>query len=95
LAKRCKIQVSYAIGIAQPLSIHVDTYGTGIMSDDKIAAIVGKVFDLRPAAIIENLKLKRPIYRETARNGHFGRNLPNFTWEKLDKVAQIKKEAGI
>jgi S-adenosylmethionine synthetase len=65
------------------------------MSDDKIAKIVEKVFDLRPSAIIEDLKLKRPIYRETARNGHFGRNLPNFTWEKLDKVSEIKKEAGI
>ena len=95
LAKRCKVQVSYAIGIAKPLSINVETYGTGIMADEKIAAIVEKVFDLRPAAIIESLKLKRPIYRETARNGHFGRNLPNFTWEKLDKVAQLKKEAGL
>jgi S-adenosylmethionine synthetase len=95
LASRCLIQVSYAIGIAKPLSIHVDTYGTGIMSDDKIAAIVGKVFDLRPSAIIESLKLKRPVYRETARNGHFGRNLPTFTWEKLDMVSKIKKEAGI
>ena len=95
LAKRCKIQVSYAIGVAQPISIHVDTYGTGIISDEKIAKIVSTVFDLRPAAIIDSLKLKRPIYRETARNGHFGRNLPNFTWEKTDKVAQLKKEAGI
>ena len=95
LASRCLIQVSYAIGIAKPLSIHVDTYGTGIMSDDKIAEIVGKVFDLRPSAIIESLKLKRPVYRETARNGHFGRNLPTFTWEKLDMVSKIKKEAGI
>ena len=95
LAKRCTIQVSYAIGVAKPISIHVDTYGTGMMPDDKIAAIVEKVFDLRPAAIIESLKFKRPIYRETARNGHFGRELPNFTWEKLDMVAQIKKEAGI
>jgi S-adenosylmethionine synthetase len=95
LASKCKIQVSYAIGIAKPLSIHVDTYGTGIMPDDKIAKIVEKVFDLRPAAIIDSLKLKRPIYRETARNGHFGRNLSNFTWEKLDKVSQIKKEAGL
>lgn len=94
LAARCKIQVSYAIGIAKPLSIHVDTYGTGIMSDDKIASIVEKVFDLRPSAIIESLKLKRPVYRETARNGHFGRNLPNFTWEKLDMVSKIKKEAA-
>jgi S-adenosylmethionine synthetase len=95
LAKRCKIQVSYAIGIAQPLSIHVDTFGTGIIPDEKIEKIVEHVFDLRPAAIIESLKLKRPIYRETARNGHFGRNMPNFTWEKLDKVQEIKKAAAI
>ena len=95
LASRCLFQVAYAIGVAEPISIHVDTFGTGIISDDKICEIVGKVFDLRPAAIVEALKLKRPIYRETARNGHFGRNLPNFTWEKLDKVAEIKKEANL
>jgi S-adenosylmethionine synthetase len=95
LASRCKIQVSYAIGVSKPISIYVDTYGTGIMADDKIAKIVEKVFDLRPSAIIESLKLKRPIYLETARYGHFGRNLPNFTWEKLDMVSKIKKEAGI
>jgi S-adenosylmethionine synthetase len=95
LATKCRIQVSYAIGVAQPISIFVDTYGTGIMADDKIADIVTKVFDLRPAAIIENLKLRRPIYRETARNGHFGREFPNFTWEKLDKVDAIKKAAKI
>jgi S-adenosylmethionine synthetase len=95
VAKKCRIQVSYAIGVAQPISIFVDTYGTGIMSDDKIAKIVEKVFDLRPAAIIEDLKLRRPIYRETARNGHFGREFENFTWEKLDKVSAIKKAAKI
>jgi S-adenosylmethionine synthetase len=95
LATKCRIQVSYAIGVAQPISIFVDTYGTGIMSDDKIADIVTKVFDLRPAAIIEKLQLRRPIYRESARNGHFGRELPNFTWEKLDMVDKIKKAAKI
>jgi S-adenosylmethionine synthetase len=95
LAKKCRIQVSYAIGVAKPISIFVDTYGTGIMADDKISAIVEKVFDLRPAAIIESLKLRRPIYRETARNGHFGREFANFTWEKLDMVDKIKKAAKI
>jgi S-adenosylmethionine synthetase len=95
LAKKCRIQVSYAIGIARPISIFVDTYGTGIMADDKISRIVEKVFDLRPAAIIETLRLRRPIYRETARNGHFGRELANFTWEKLDMVDKIRKAAKI
>jgi S-adenosylmethionine synthetase len=95
LATKCRIQVSYAIGVAKPISIFVDTYGTGIMSDDRIAKIVETVFDLRPAAIIASLKLRRPIYRETARNGHFGREFANFTWEKLDKVDAIKKAAKI
>ena len=94
LASHCTVQLSYAIGVAKPLSIHVDTDGTAKLSDDKIVAIIDKVFDLRPAAIISKLKLKRPIYRETARNGHFGRELPEFTWEKLDMVKAIKKEAA-
>jgi S-adenosylmethionine synthetase len=94
LATHCAVQLSYAIGVAKPLSIHVDTDGTGVMSDEKIYKIIDKVFDLRPAAIIEKLKLKRPIYRETARNGHFGRELPEFTWEKLDMVKEIRKIAG-
>ncbi len=95
LATHCEIQLSYAIGVAKPLSIHVDTQGTGKIQDCKIASIVNKLFDLRPKAIINRLDLKRPIYRETARNGHFGRVLPNFTWEKTDMVEIIKKEAGI
>jgi S-adenosylmethionine synthetase len=95
LATHCAVQLSYAIGVAKPLSIHVDTNGTGILSDEKICSIIDKVFDLRPAAIIEKLKLKRPIYRETARNGHFGRDLPNFTWEKLDMVRAIRQAAGL
>ncbi|MBN2035929.1 MAG: methionine adenosyltransferase [Chitinispirillaceae bacterium] len=93
LATHCAVQLSYAIGVAKPLSIHVDTDGTGLLPDETICAIIEKVFDLRPAAIIERLRLKRPIYRETARNGHFGRELPIFTWEKLDMVAAIRKAA--
>jgi S-adenosylmethionine synthetase len=95
LATHCTVQLSYAIGVAKPLSIHVDTCGTSRLSEEKICAIIEKLFDLRPAAIIGTLKLKRPIYRETARNGHFGRELPDFTWEKLDMVKAIKKEAGM
>lgn len=95
LATHCAVQLSYAIGVAKPLSIHVDTNGTGILSNEKICAIIEKVFDLRPVAIIEKLKLKRPIYRETARNGHFGRELPNFTWEKLDMVRNVRRAAGL
>jgi S-adenosylmethionine synthetase len=95
LATHCAVQLSYAIGVAKPLSIHVDTNDTGIISDEKICVIIEKVFDLRPAAIIEKLKLKRPIYRETARNGHFGRELPYFTWEKLDMVRDVRRAAGL
>ena len=95
LATHCEIQLSYAIGVPEPLSIHVDTYGTGKFKEDKICDIITKVFDLRPAAIIRDLDLKRPIFRETARNGHFGRELPQFSWEKTDKVDAIRKEAGL
>jgi S-adenosylmethionine synthetase len=95
LARQCEIQVSYAIGVAKPLSIHVDTAHTGVLPDHKIEQIVTKVFDLRPAAIIHDLKLRRPIYRQTARNGHFGRERAEFTWEKLDKVAALRKAAKL
>lgn len=95
VATHCNIQLSYAIGVAKPISIHVDTYGTGKIDDAEIVRIINKLFDLTPAGIIKRLDLKRPIYRETARNGHFGRELPEFTWEKLDMVAKIKKEAGL
>lgn len=95
LSTHCELQLSYAIGVAKPLSIHVDTLGTGKLPEDKICEIITKIFDLRPAAIIKSLDLKRPIYRETARNGHFGRELPNFTWERLDKVEAIRKLAGL
>jgi S-adenosylmethionine synthetase len=82
LARRCLFQVSYAIGVAQPLSMHVDTYGTGTIPDSEILAIVKKSFDLRPGCIIRDLNLLRPIYRKTARGGHFGRDDPDFTWEQ-------------
>jgi S-adenosylmethionine synthetase len=94
-ATHCNIQLSYAIGVAKPISIHVDTYGTGKIGDDEIVRIINKLFDLTPAGIIKRLDLKRPIYRETARNGHFGRELPNFTWEKLDMADKIRKEAKL
>lgn len=95
LASRCEVQLAYAIGVAQPVSIMIDTFGTGKMEDEKIADIVRKLFDLRPAAIINNLKLRRPIYRKTAAYGHFGRNDEDFTWEKTDRVLDIQREAGI
>jgi S-adenosylmethionine synthetase len=95
IAKKCEIQIAYAIGVAQPVSILVDTMGTGVISQGKISEIVGKVFDLRPAAIIEQLNLLRPIFRKTSAYGHFGRNEPEFHWEKTDKVDEIKELAGL
>ncbi|MFH0713312.1 MAG: methionine adenosyltransferase, partial [Candidatus Micrarchaeota archaeon] len=93
LADKCELQVSYAIGIAQPLGIFVNTFGTGKIPDDKIVELVLKHFDFRPKQIIEHLNLKRPIYQKTAAYGHFGRNDPDFTWEKTDKAEILKKEA--
>ena len=90
LAKRCEIQLSYAIGVAQPTSIMVDTFGTGVLSNEKLVEIVRKEFDLRPAAIIKTLDLRRPIYRETAAYGHFGRTDLDLPWERLDKVDVLK-----
>jgi S-adenosylmethionine synthetase len=95
IAKKCEIQIAYAIGVAQPVSILVDTMGTGVISQVKISEILGKVFDLRPAAIIEQLNLLRPIFRKTSAYGHFGRNEPEFHWEKTDKVDEIKELAGL
>lgn len=91
LADRCEIQLSYAIGVAQPMSIMVDTNGTGKLSDEKLVEIVRKNFDLRPAGIIKMLDLRRPIYKQTAAYGHFGRNDLDLPWEKLDKVDVLKK----
>ncbi|MCL2242266.1 MAG: methionine adenosyltransferase, partial [Chitinispirillia bacterium] len=92
VATHCLIQLSYAIGVAKPISINVNTYGTGVIPEDKIEQVINNLFDLTPAGIIKKLDLKRPIYRETARNGHFGRELPEFTWEQLDMVSKIKRE---
>jgi S-adenosylmethionine synthetase len=90
LADRCEIQLSYAIGVAKPLSIHVDTFGTGKMDDEKLAALVAQVFDFRPAAIIKRLDLRRPVYKQTAAYGHFGRGDLDLSWEKLDYVDKLK-----
>jgi S-adenosylmethionine synthetase len=95
LADRCEIQVSYAIGVAEPTSITVDTFGTGRIDDDRIAAIVGEVFDLRPYGIIKMLDLIQPIYQKTAAYGHFGREEPEFTWEKTDKAEALRAAAGL
>ena len=90
LAKKCEIQLSYAIGVARPTSIMVDTFGTGVLSDEQLVEIIRKEFDLRPAGIIKMLDLRRPIYKATAAYGHFGRNDLNLPWEKLDKVDVLK-----
>ena len=91
LAKRCEIQLSYAIGVAQPTSISVETFGTGKVSDERLVEIIRENFDLRPAGIIRMLDLRRPIYRHTAAYGHFGRHDLDLPWEKLDKVDELKK----
>lgn len=91
LAKKCEVQLSYAIGVAQPTSVNVETFGTGVLSDEKLVEIVRENFDLRPAGIIKMLDLRRPIYKQTAAYGHFGRNDLNLPWEKLDKVDALKK----
>ena len=90
LARRCEVQLAYAIGVARPLSVFVNTFGTGTVDEAVIERAVGEVFDLRPAAIIDALKLRRPIYRLTSNYGHFGRELPEFTWEATDKVDALK-----
>jgi len=95
LADKCEVQIAYAIGIAQPVSVMVNTFGTGKIDDEKLAEVVKKNFDMRPRAIIEHLKLLRPIYRKTACYGHFGRDDPDFTWEKTDKTKELRKDAGI
>jgi S-adenosylmethionine synthetase len=95
IADRLEIQISYAIGVAEPLSISVETFGTGKISDEDICDLVKKVFDLRPSGIIKTLNLLRPIYAQTATYGHFGRNEPDFTWERLDKADILKEAAKI
>lgn len=95
LADKCEIQLAYAIGVAKPVSVLVDTFGTGKISDEKIAELVDKNFDLRPAAIIRDLDLRRPIYRQVAAYGHFGRTDIDVPWEKTDKADILKKDAGL
>jgi S-adenosylmethionine synthetase len=95
LAERCQIQISYAIGIAKPTSVMVTTFGTGKISDEKIAELVREHFDLRPKGIVQMLDLLRPIYQKTAAYGHFGREEPEFTWERTDKVSALRASAGL
>jgi len=95
LARCCEVQIAYAIGVAEPVSVMINTFGTGAIEPDRIARIVREEFDLRPAAIIDTLDLLRPIYAQTAAYGHFGRELPDFTWEKTDRIASLKNRAGL
>jgi len=95
LARQCQIQVSYAIGVAKPINITIYTEGTGAISDEKIAELVHRHFDLRPKGIVQMLDLLRPIYRKTAAYGHFGRDEPEFTWERTDKAAILRADAGL
>lgn len=95
LAKKCEIQIAYAIGVAHPVSVMIDTFGTGIISDDTLSEIVTETFDLRPAAIIDSLDLRRPIYRQLAAYGHMGRTDLDLPWENTDKAVELKQAAGI
>jgi S-adenosylmethionine synthetase len=95
LAEQCEVQIAYAIGVARPISVMVNTFGTGKIPDERLLELVKKHFDMRPKAIIDHLNLLRPIYRKTAVFGHFGRDDPDFTWERTDKAEILKKDAGI
>jgi S-adenosylmethionine synthetase len=95
LADACEVQLSYAIGVAEPVSVLVDTEGTAKIDEKKISQIIRKLFPLTPKGMMSHLKLARPIYAQTSHGGHFGRNLPDFTWEKTDMVAKMRKAAGL
>ncbi len=95
IASRCEIQLAYAIGVARPLSINVETFGTGVISDERIAALIHKTFDLRPGAIIQDLRLRRPIYRQTAAYGHFGRDDISLPWEETNRADALRVAAGL
>ncbi len=95
IARKCEVQLAYAIGVAKPVSVLVDTFGTSVIPEEKISELVNKHFDLRPAGIIKTLDLRRPIFKKTAAYGHFGRNDADFTWEKTDVAEILKKEAGL
>jgi S-adenosylmethionine synthetase len=95
LASRCEVQLAYAIGVAEPVSVAVDTFGTHRTSEDTISQLIRDNFNLKPRGIIESLNLLRPIYKKTAAYGHFGRELPEFTWEHIDKAHQLRQQAGL
>jgi len=95
LAKKCEVQLAYAIGVAEPVSVMINTFGTGVIPSNDIARVVQEEFDMRPAAIIKTLDLLRPIYRKTAAYGHFGRELPEFNWERTDRIESLRQKAGI
>jgi len=95
MAERCEVQLAYAIGIAEPVSVYIDTRGTGKIADEKISELVRSHFSLTPRGIIDSLSLRRPIFKKTAAYGHFGRNEPEFTWEKTDKASALKRDAGL
>ncbi|MGW2651103.1 methionine adenosyltransferase domain-containing protein, partial [Streptomyces sp. NPDC001393] len=95
LASRCEVQVAYAIGKAEPVGLFVETFGTATVAQHVIEEAIDEVFDLRPAAIIRDLDLLRPIYAQTAAYGHFGRELPDFTWERTDRVTDLLRAAGV
>ena len=95
LADKCEIQVSYCIGIAKPTSININTFNTSKVSEERITEAVKKIFDFKPRAIIDHLNLKNPIFQKTASYGHFGRNDSDFTWEKTDKIEELRKECGL
>ena len=95
IATKCEVQLAYAIGVAEPVSVMINTFGTGVIASDEIARIVRDEFDMRPAAIVEQLDLLRPIYRQTAAYGHFGRELPDFYWERKDRVESLRSRAGL
>ena len=95
IASECEVQLAYAIGVPEPVSIHVDDFGTGKISHDKLVKLIRNNFDMTPKGIVKTLNLRRPIYKKTAAYGHFGRNEPEFTWERTDKAAKLKKDAGL
>jgi S-adenosylmethionine synthetase len=95
IADKCEVQLAYAIGVAEPVSVMINTFGTGRINSNDIARIVREEFDMRPRAIIETLDLLRPIYRKTAAYGHFGRSEADFTWEKTDRIDSLRKRAGL
>jgi S-adenosylmethionine synthetase len=95
LAKRCEVQIAYAIGVAEPLSVMIDTFNTGVIADDKLDEIIKEEFDFRPAQIIKNLKLRNPIYKQVAAYGHFGRHDLNLSWEKTDRIESLREKAGL